>query len=79
MQALCDDLTNQKVLKIPQEHGMFVQSVCPAFLQRKRRAANIPKHLLIKDDCRLLVNFGPINELITNIPSAMSTPNDVFN
>ena len=51
MQELCDDLTNQKVLKIPQEHGIFVQSVCPSFLQRKRRAANKPKHLQTKNDC----------------------------
>ena len=38
----------------------------------------MPKHLLTKDDCRLLINYGPINNLIKNIPSAMSTPDDVF-
>ena len=79
MQELCDELTQQGVLKIPQEHNILVQSVCPAFLQRKRRAADIPKHLLTKDDVRLLVNFGPINQHIKNIPSAMTTPDDVFN
>ena len=35
MQELCDDLTNQNVLKIPQEHNMFVHYVCPSFLKRK--------------------------------------------
>ena len=79
LQEICDDLTRQKVLKIPQEHNILVQSVCPSFLERKRRAANTPKHLLTKDDCRLIVNFGPINDLVKNIPSTMSSANDVFN
>ena len=79
MQEICDDLTSQGVLKVPQEHNICVQSVCPSFLRRKRRAADVPKHLLTKDDCRLLINYGPINNLIKNIPSAMATPNDVFN
>ena len=35
--------------------------------------------MLTKDDCRLLINYGPINNLIKNIPSAITTPNDVFN
>ena len=78
MQELCDHLTNQNVLKIPQEHNMFVHSVCPSFLQRKRRARYTPKHLLTKNDCRLLINFGPINDLVCNIPSLMVTPMDVF-
>ena len=79
MQELCDELTQQGVLKVPQEHGILIQSVCPAFLQWKRRAADIPKHILTKDDCRLLVNFGPINQHIKNITSAMTTADDVFN
>ena len=43
MQEICDDLTQQGVLKIPQEHNICVQSVCPSFLKRKRRAADTPK------------------------------------
>ena len=35
--------------------------------------------MLTKDDCRLLINYVPINNLIKNIPSAMTTPEDVFN
>ena len=72
MQEICDDLTQQGVLKVPQEHNIRVQSVCPSFLKRKQRAANIPKHRLTKDDCRLLIHYGPINQLMT-------TPIDVFN
>ena len=68
MQDICDDLTQQGVLKIPQEHNICVQSVCPSFLKRKRRVADTPKNLVTKDDCRLLINYGPINQLIKNIP-----------
>ena len=79
MQEICNKLTQQVLLKIPQDHNICVQSVCPSFLKKKRRAADIPKHLLTKDDCRLLINYGPINQHIKNIPSAMTTPTDVFN
>ena len=64
MQEICDDLTSQGVLKIPQQHNILVQSVCPSFLKCKRRAANIPKHQLTKDHCRLLINFGPVKQFI---------------
>ena len=78
LQVVYDDLTQQGVLKIPQDHDILVQSVCPSFLKRKRRAMDKPKHLLTKDDCRLLVNFSPINELIKNIPTPMTTVNDIY-
>lgn len=78
LQEICDDLTQQEVLKIPQEHGIQVQSVCPSFLKRKRRAAEKPKHLLTKHDCRLLVNLLPINKHIKNILSPMTTVNDIY-
>ena len=44
LQEVCDKLMDQGVLKIPQEHGITVQSVCPTFLRRKRRAKDKPLH-----------------------------------
>ena len=35
-QDLMNELTNQNVLLIPQEHNIKIQSVCPSFLQRKQ-------------------------------------------
>ena len=67
-QELMDELTNQNVLLIPQEHEIQVQSVCPSFVQRKQRAKNVPEHLLTKNDIRLLINFGPVNERIKPVP-----------
>ena len=37
MQEICDKLTDQGVLKVPQHHNIIVQSVCPSFLRRKRK------------------------------------------
>jgi hypothetical protein len=77
-QAVCDDLTNQQVLGIPQEHNVNVQFVCPSFLRRKPKAKGKPNHLLTKDDVRLVVNFSPVNEHLKNIPSVKTTPNDIL-
>ena len=63
-QDLMDELTIQGVLLIPQEHNINIQSVCPSFLQRKQRAKDKSQHLLTKDDVRLLINFGPVNDKI---------------
>ena len=78
LQEVCDKLTEQGVLKIPQEHGINVQSVCPSFLRRKRRAKDKPLHQLMKNDCRLVVNFNPVNEHIKNLPSPMTTVEDIY-
>jgi len=77
-QAVCDDLTNQQVLGIPQDHNVNVQFVCPSFLRRKPKAKGKPNHLLTKDDVRLVVNFSPINDHLKNIPSVKTTTNDVL-
>ena len=79
LQEVMDDLTRQEVLKDPQELNISVQSICSAFLTRKQRAKNKPKHLLTKDDVRLLVNFGPVNSHIKDVPTPMTTIEDIFN
>ena len=77
-QELMDELTDQGVLLVPQEHGIQVQSVCPSFIQRKQRAKGKPEHLLTKEDVRLLINFGPINEKIKPVPIHVPKPNDIL-
>ena len=78
LQEVCDELTSQGVLKIPQDHNIIVQSVCPSFLRRKRKASETPTHLLTKDDVRLIINFNPVNQLIKNIPAPIVTTDDIF-
>ena len=63
-QELMDELTDQGVLLVPQDHNITVQAVCPSFIQRKQRAKDKPKQALTKSDVRLLINFGPINDKI---------------
>ena len=77
-QELMDQLTSQKVLLIPQDHNIKVQSVCPSFIQRKQRAKDKPKNLLTKDDVRLLVNFGPVNEKIKPLPIHVPKTDDIL-
>ena len=77
-QELMDDLTDQDVLLVPQEHNVIVQAVCPSFLQRKQRAKDKPQHMLTKDDVRLLINFGPINDKIKPIPSNVAKTEDIL-
>ena len=77
-QELMDDLTDQGVLLIPQDHDIQVQSVCPSFIQRKQRAKNKPENQLTKNDVRLLINFGPINEKIKPVPINVTKPDDIL-
>ena len=80
LQEVMDDLTRQGVLRDPQDPtlNISVQSICSSFLHRKQRAKHKPKHLLTKDDVRLLVNFGPINSFIKEVPTPMTTIDDIF-
>ena len=78
MQDICDELTDQGVLKVPQHHNIIVQSVCPSFLRRKRKAADTPTHLLTKNDVHLITNFASVNDLIKNIPSPTQTTDDIY-
>ena len=77
-QELMDDLTDQGVLLIPQDHNIQVQSVCPSFIQRKQRAKDKPESQLTKNDVRLLINFDPINEKIKPVPIHVPKPADIL-
>ena len=77
-QELMDDLTDQGVLLIPQEHDINVQTICPSFIQRKQRAREKPKNQLTKQDVRLLINFGPVNDKIKPVPIHVPTTEDIL-
>ena len=78
LQEVCDDFTRSGVLGIPQEEDIQIQHVSPCFLVRKQRAKNKPKDMLSKDDVRLVVNFGQLNEYLKNMPTPITKPRDVF-
>ena len=78
LQEVCDDFTNSQVLGIPQEHDIQVQHVSPCFLVRKQRAKNKPKSQLTKDDVRLVVNFGQLNDFLKNMPTPITKSKDIF-
>ena len=78
LQQVCDEFTSAGVLGVPQEFGIQVQHVSPAFLVRKQRAKNKPKNELTTKDVRLVVNFGKINDHLINIPTPVMKPRDIF-
>ncbi len=78
LQQVCDEFTSAGVLGVPQEFGIQVQHVSPAFLVRKQRAKNKPKNELTAKDVRLVVNFGKINDHLINIPTPVTKPKDIF-
>ena len=77
-QELMDELTDQGVLLIPQDHNITVQSVCPSFIQRKQRAKNKAKQDLRPNDVRLLINFGPVNDKIKPVPIHVTKTEDMI-
>ena len=69
LQNVIDYLTDQKVLGIPQELGIDVQSVSPCFLGRKQRAKNKPKNELTVKDVRLLANVTEMGKHLKMLPT----------
>ena len=63
---------------MPQTDGINVQHVSPSFLVRKQRAKTKKANELTKDDMRLVVNFGKLNDYLKNIPSPITKPRDIF-
>lgn len=78
LQQVCDEYTQQGVLGIPQDHDVQIQHVSPAFLVRKQKAKNKPKHLLTPNDVRLVVNFGQLNDHLINMPTPITKPKHIF-
>ena len=78
LQQVCDLLTEQGVLAVPQDYNIQIQHVSPSFLVRKQKAKNKNKDQLTPKDVRLVVNFGKLNEYLINIPSPITKPKQVF-
>ena len=78
LQEVCDDFTELQVLGIPQQDDVQIQHVSPCFLVRKQRAKNKPKSSLTKDDVRLVVNFGQLNDFLKNMPTPITKSRDIF-
>jgi len=78
LQELCDELTHQNVLGIPQEDNIIVQCVAPCFLRKKQKAKNKPNNELRKEDVRLVVNANIISKHLKNLPTKVTKPQEVY-
>ena len=56
LQKVCDGLTENNVLGIPQKENIDVQHVMPCFLRKKQKAKNKSNAELTTSDVRLVVN-----------------------
>ena len=79
LQKVCDELTDQKVLGIPQHENIEVQHVMPAFLRKKQKAKDKPNNELTTSDVRLVVNTCELSKYMKSLPAKISKPQDVYN
>ena len=78
LQDVCDELTDNNVLGVPQDDGIIVQCISPCFLRRKQKAKDKPMDQLTKDDVRLVVNTNFLGQHLKNIPSKITKPQEVY-
>ena len=78
LQEVCDSLTEQGVLGIPQEEDIQVQAVSPCFLRKKQSAKNKPNSELTAKDVRLVVNTNQVGTHLKNMPTKITKQSDVF-
>ena len=78
LQEVCDELTDNNVLGIPQDDDITVQCISPCFLRRKQRAKDKPVAELTKNDVRLVVNTNVVSQHLKNIPSKVTKPQEVY-
>ena len=78
LQDVCDELTQDNVLGIPQNDNVTVQCISPCFLRRKQRAKDKPTSELTKKDVRLVVNTNVVSQHLKNIPSKITKPQEVY-
>ena len=78
LQEVCDSLTEQGVLGVPQEENIQVQAVSPCFLRKKQSAKNTPNSQLTAKDVRLVVNTNQVGTHLKNMPTKITKQSDVF-
>ena len=78
LQEVCDELTDQKVLGIPQQDQITIQHVSPCFLRKKQSAKNKAISDLTKSDVRLVVNTTELSKHLKNIPTKTTKPQEVY-
>ena len=78
LQQVCDSLTEQGVLGIPQEDNILVQAISPCFLRKKQSAKLKANKDLLPEDVRLVVNTNHVSEHLKNLPTKTTKQQDVF-
>ncbi len=79
LQKVCDELTDNNVLGIPQHDNVDVQFIMPAFLRKKQKAKDKATNELTTKDVRLVVNTCELSKYMKSLPAKINKPQDVYN
>ena len=79
LQKVCDELTECKVLGVPQHENVDVQYIMPCFLRKKQKAKDKPLNELTTKDVRLVVNTCELSKYMKSLPAKINKPQDVYN
>ena len=79
LQKVCDELTDSKVLGIPQHENVEVQYIMPCFLRKKQKAKDKAINELTTKDVRLVVNTCELSKFMKSLPAKVNKPQDVYN
>ena len=78
LQDVCDHLTDNGVLGVPQNDNIIIQHASPCFLRKKQKAKDKSPSQLTKDDVRLVVNTTELSKYLKNMPTKVTKPNEVY-
>ena len=79
LQKVCDELTENNVLGIPQHDNVDVQYIMPCFLRKKQKAKDKAANELTTKDVRLVVNTCELSKYMKSLPAKINKPQDVYN
>jgi hypothetical protein len=78
LQDVCDHLTDNGVLGIPQQDNIIIQHVSPCFLRKKQKAKDKSPSQLTKEDVRIVVNTTELSRYLKNMPTKVTKPSEVY-
>ena len=78
LQAKCDQLEEQGVLKDPKKHNINIRSVSPCMITQKARAKHKPLEQCSLEEIRFICCFNVLNDSLHPIPGRSKSFNDIL-
>ena len=78
MQAVCDKLENQGILKDPKSNGVTIRTVSPCMIRQKARAKHKPLDQCAVSEVRFITCFNGLNDYIHPISGRSDAYNEII-